>query len=126
MQAAKTDLLTIWTARKDLSSGLKNLMIGHAISMSFSLVLFASLYFDWPQQRVDCLVQPPITHIKMKAFVKCFVLGHNKRTYRLVLYAIPSVLSAKQESFEYHLFRSYVLTRPGKGIPDLPTSKRRL
>ena len=39
--------------------------------------------------------------------VKCLAQGHNKQTCRLVLHIIPILLSAKQGSVEYHLFKVF-------------------
>jgi len=49
-------------------------------------------------------------HFGNKHPVKCLVQGHNKRIYRLVhLHTIPLMLNVKQESCEYHLFKSFGL-----------------
>ena len=47
--------------------------------------------------------------------VKCLVQGHNKQACWLILQTIPYfMLSAKQESCEYHFLKSFGMTGLGK------------
>ena len=43
----------------------------------------------------------------------CIVQGHNKQACRLVLDAIPIVLSAKQGSYQYHDLKTFGLNQLG-------------
>ena len=80
-----------------------------------------------PPQRVDFLAPPSVCYIKTEAFrkVPC------PRTQQASLPACSthysfSMLSAKQESCEYHFLKSFGMTRQGKWTPGLPTAKRTL
>ena len=67
-----------------------------------------------PPRRVDYLAPPPVCHIRRMYPVKCLAQGHNKQACRLVLLTIPIFLNAKRGSCEYHVLKSFGMTRLGK------------